>query len=211
MNSIERINDIEKVLYIIDMNNGFVNFGNMANSNYNSLVPEQLRTIEKIRKEKGLVSFILEGHQEDATEFLTYPKHCILGTKEAELIPELIGEQNNPNTRTYYKNSINGMLNSNLQNDIRNLKNLREIIIEGVCADLCVMDFARTLARFLDETNHEAKLFVVKSAIDTFDSPEHDRNKWMWISQEVMKQAGIDVVNNLSELNEREKILKLNR
>lgn len=34
-----------KALYTIDMNNGFVNFGAMANPNYNKLVPEQLRLL----------------------------------------------------------------------------------------------------------------------------------------------------------------------
>ena len=53
---------IQKALYIIDMNNGFVNFGPMANKAYNALVKEQLRMIEKIRRENGQVNFVLEGH-----------------------------------------------------------------------------------------------------------------------------------------------------
>ena len=50
--------EVEKALYIIDMNNGFVNFGAMANPKYNELVPEQLKLIEKVRKEKGIINFI---------------------------------------------------------------------------------------------------------------------------------------------------------
>ena len=80
--------EYQKALYMIDMNNGFVNFGAMANPEYNKLVPEQLRLIEKFRKEEELVNFILEGHDKDALEFKTYPKHCVLGTDEALLIPE---------------------------------------------------------------------------------------------------------------------------
>ena len=37
--------EVEKVLYNVDMNNGFVNFGPMANPKYNDLVPEQLALI----------------------------------------------------------------------------------------------------------------------------------------------------------------------
>ena len=138
--------NIRKALYMIDMNNGFVNFGNMANPKYNELVNEQLKLINKFRKENQLVNFVLEGHTTDSIEFDSYPSHCVLGTKEAELIPEFINEQNKENTRTYYKNSINGMLNRNLQDDIKNQDNLNEIVIGGVCADLCVMDFARTFS-----------------------------------------------------------------
>lgn len=199
----------EKAIYIVDMNNGFVNFGAMANPKYNELVPEQVKLVNKIRKENGLVNFILEGHNLDALEFKTYPKHCVLGTDEAKLIPELIKEQDKENTKTYYKNCINGMLNRDLQDDIKNLKKLREIIVAGVCTDLCVMDFARTYLRYLDQINKETKLFVVKNATDTFDAPGHNREEWTDIAYKVMAQAGAIVVDDINELEQKEKELKL--
>lgn len=201
--------NIRKVLYMIDMNNGFVNFGNMANPKYNELVNEQLKLINKFRKENQLVNFVLEGHTTDSIEFDSYPSHCVLGTKEAELIPEFIDEQNKENTRTYYKNSINGMLNRNLQDDIKSQDNLNEIVIGGVCADLCVMDFARTFSRYLDEINRRAKIFVVENTIDTYDSLEHNREEWMDIAKKVMTQAGIIMVPNIEELERKEKELGL--
>ena len=194
---------------MIDMNNGFVNFGNMANPKYNELVNEQLKLINKFRKENQLVNFVLEGHTTDSIEFDSYPSHCVLGTKEVELIPEFIDEQNKENTRTYYKNSINGMLNRNLQDDIKNQYNLNEIVIGGVCADLCVMDFARTFSRYLDEINRRAKIFVVENTIDTYDSLEHNREEWMDIAKKVMTQAGIIMVPNIEELERKEKELGL--
>lgn len=201
--------NIRKALYMIDMNNGFVNFGNMANPKYNELVNEQLKLINKFRKENQLVNFVLEGHTTDSIEFDSYPFHCVLGTKEAELIPEFIDEQNKENTRTYYKNSINGMLNRNLQDDIKNQDNLNEIVIGGVCADLCVMDFARTFSRYLDEINRRAKIFVVENTIDTYDSLDHNREEWMDIAKKVMTQAGIIMVSNIEELERKEKELGL--
>lgn len=205
------LEEVEKVLYNIDMNNGFINFGAMANPKYNELVPEQLKLIEKVRNEKGIINFILEGHDKDALEFKSYPEHCIIGTSEADLIPELINEQTKNNTYTFYKNCINGMMNLDVGEQIKKLKNLKEIIYTGVCADLCVMDFARTNARFLDQINKQVKLFVVKNTIDTFDAPGHNREEWMEIACKVMNQAGIEVVENISELEEREKILGLKR
>ena len=201
--------NIRKALYMIDMNNGFVNFGNMANPKYNELVNEQLKLVNKFRKENQLVNFVLEGHTTDSIEFDSYPSHCVLGTKEAELIPEFINEQNKENTRTYYKNSINGMLNRNLQDDIKSKDNLNEIVIGGVCADLCVMDFARTFSRYLDEINRRAKIFVVENTIDTYDSLEHNREEWMDIAKKVMTQAGIIMVPNIEELERKEKKLGL--
>lgn len=43
---------IQKALYIIDMNNGFVNFGPMANKAYNALVKEQ-RKLYNIKEKDG--------------------------------------------------------------------------------------------------------------------------------------------------------------
>lgn len=199
----------KKALFIVDMNNGFVNFGAMANPDYNNLVPEQLKLVDKFRKEDELVNFILEGHVEDAVEFLLYPKHCVLGTPEAELIPELLPEQTKENTNTYYKNSINGGLNLDLQLDLDDLRDLKEIVICGVCTDLCVMDFARTLARYLDEINLHVHIFLVAEACDTYEAPGHSRDEETQIAYHVMQTAGVEVVANLEELEKRERELGL--
>lgn len=205
----KNLNEMKKALYVIDMNNGFVNFGPMANTSYLNLVPEQQKLIEKFRSEKEQVNFVLEGHNENATEFKKYPSHCIKGTEEAELIPEFQNEILLPQTNVYEKNSTMGMFNQELQQDMKQMTNLQEAVFCGVCADLCVMDFARPYARFLDEINKEAVLFAVKSAIDTFDSPEHNREEWLNIAYKVMEQAGIITVENFEELEEYERKLGL--
>ena len=201
--------DVEflKALFVIDMNNGFVNFGPMANPKYNDLVPEQQALIEMFREEDELVNFILENHDKNALEFVSYPEHCVEGTEEAKLIPEFQDEENKDNTRTYYKNSINGMLNRTLQDDIKALERLKMIVLAGVCGDLCVMDFGRTLLRYLDEINHDLKVFVVKSCIDTFDAPGHNREEWLDIAYKVLEQAGAVVVEDVEDLKGKVKQL----
>ena len=196
-----------KALFMIDMNNGFVNFGPMANPKYNDLVPEQQALIEMFREEDELINFILENHDKNALEFVSYPEHCVEGTEEAKLIPEFQDEENKPNTRTYYKNSINGMLNRTLQDDIKALERLKMIVLAGVCGDLCVMDFGRTLLRYLDEINHDLKVFVVKSCIDTFDAPGHNREEWLEIAYKVLEQAGAIVVEDVEDLKGKVKQL----
>lgn len=197
----------EKALFMIDMNKGFVVKGAMANNEYLKLVPEQLKLIDKFRKENGLVNFILEGHTKDSLEFTKYPEHCVLGTDEAELIDEFMPEQNKDNTKTYYKNSINGMNNENLRKDIKDLKNLKEIVIAGVCTDLCVFDFTLALSRYLDELNEDVKIFVVKSCIDTFDAPGHNKEEWTNMSLKFLEQAGVIIANDFEDLENKEKVL----
>ena len=199
----------EKVYYNVDMNNGFVNFGAMANSEYKKLVPEQIKMFEKMLRDDGQINFVLEAHDKDAVEFKKYPAHCIAGTPEAEVIDEFKKFKNIPGVRVFGKNSINGIFNEGARKQITELKALREVIIEGVCADLCVMDFARSLARYLDEINKEAKIFVVRNAIDTYDAPGHNREEWLDIAEKVMTQAGIEYVNDIDELEEKEKQYRL--
>ena len=198
-----------KALFIVDMNNGFVNFGNMHNKEYNALVPEQLKLIDKFRKEEQLVNFIMEGHLEDAVEFLLYPEHCKANDAEAELIPQFKNEEEKENTNIYYKNSINGALNLDLQIDLEDWKDLKEIVIAGVCTDLCVLDFAKTLARLMEEINHNVHIFVVASAVSTFDAEGHNREEETEYAFEVMRKSGIEVVDDFDHLERREKELKL--
>ena len=83
------------------------------------------------------------------------------------------------------------------------MKNLEEAIFIGVCEDLCVMDFARTYSRYMDEINHKIKLYVVANAVDTFDAPNHNREEWKKIARMVMEQDGINYVKDYNELTKK--------
>lgn len=208
---VKKLKDYRKVLYNIDMVQGFVNFGPMKDSSYNDLVPEQLKIINEFRDENELVVFVGEGHDKNALEFKNYPEHCILGDPESDFIPEFQNQINLSNTKVYRKNCINGVLINQVREDIVEMKNLKEAIFVGVCEDLCVLDFARTYSRFLDQINKEVKLFVVANAVDTFDAPGHNREEWKKIARMVMEQAGIIYVDDYEQLKEKEKVLSLRK
>ena len=206
---IEKLNKYKRALYNIDMVEGFVNIGAMADKSYNLLVPEQIKLMDDFVKSGDSINMIGEGHFKDALEFESYPEHCVLGTKEAEFIPEFNKYLDLGDTRIYRKNSINGMLNDKLRSDIKSMEGLEEAVFCGVCEDLCVMDFVRTYARYMDEINKRVKLFVVGNAVDTFDAPGHNREEWKRIARMVMEQAGVVYVDSFEELKEKEKTLVL--
>lgn len=207
----KNLKEYRRALYNIDMVQGFVNFGAMSNSSYNNLVPEQLRIMQDFVKSGDSINLIAEGHSKDALEFERYPEHCILGTPEADFIPELNEFTQLPDTRIYRKNSINGILNDQLRSDIQKMSGLQEAVFMGVCEDLCVMDFVRTYARYLDEINKKVNLFVVGNTVDTFDAPGHSREEWKKIARMVIEQAGVTYVDNFKELKEKEQTLGLRR
>lgn len=205
----KKLEEFKKVVYNIDMVEGFVNIGPMSNKSYNLLVPIQKEIMDDIKEQDELITFIGEAHDEDTLEFEKYPVHCVKGTKESEFISDFKEYLEYVNTLIYRKNSINGMLNDNLRNDINKMINLKKVIFTGVCEDLCVMDFARTFSKYMDEINRDVKLFVVSSAVDTFESEIHNRKYWKEIAKAVMESAGITYVKDLEELKEREKLLNL--
>lgn len=205
----KNLEDFKRCVYNIDMVEGFVNIGAMSNKDYNLLVPAQKEIMDDIREDGELITFIGEAHEENAQEFKNYPKHCIEGTKEEDFISDFQEYLEYVNTLVYKKNSINGMLNLKLLADLKRMKNLREVIFTGVCEDLCVMDFARTYSRYMDEINRPVKMFVLENAVDTFDAENHNREHWRNIAREVMGSAGIQYVKDMEELKSEERKLKL--
>lgn len=216
---VKNLEDYRKALYNIDMVEGFVNFGAMANQAYNELVPEQMNIMDDFLEEGEAVNLIGEGHNKEAVEFDNYPEHCVLGTPEADFIPEIqdrVYVKNEkgilvPNVRVYRKNSINGMLNDQVREDIKKMTNLKMAVFNGVCEDLCVMDFVRTYARYVNELNRRVNLYVVANTVDTFDAPGHNREEWKKIARMVMEQAGVKYVENYEELKDEEKKLGLRK
>ena len=49
-------------------------------------------------------------------------------------------------------------------------------------------------------------MFVVKSCIDTFNAPGHNRREWLDIAYKVLAQAGAIIVDDVSELEEKERV-----
>ena len=69
--------------------------------------------------------------------------------------------------------------------------------------------FAKTLARLMEEINHNVHIFVVASAVSTFDAEGHNREEETEYAFEVMRKSGIEVVDDFDHLERREKELKL--
>lgn len=207
----KKLEDFERCIFNIDMVEGFVNIGPMSNKKYNLLVPAQKEIMDDIRENGELITFIGEAHSENASEFKNYPPHCEVGTKEAEFISDFNEYLGYVNTLIYRKNSINGMLNPKLLEDLKMMTNLKEVIFTGVCEGLCVMDFARTFARYMDELNRTVNMFVSSNAVDTFDAKYHNREHWKSVAKEVMESAGIKYVENFEELKKEEKKLNLRK
>ena len=87
---------------------------------------------EFLERKEG-IAFVKEAHNEDSIEFKTFPKHCVKGTSEAELVDEL--KPYEKDALVYLKNSTSAMFAKNFLRDIDEMINLRNVIITGCCTE----------------------------------------------------------------------------
>ena len=183
---------MKKLLLVIDMVNGFVKEGALADTYINNITPNMINLIEQYIKDGNDIISIQEGHNNNSKEFENFPMHCVIGTKEAELIDELLPYKDK--MKVIRKNSTCGFVTENFLNYIKqNENNLDEIVLTGCCTDLCVMNFAVPLKNYINEKDLNIKVVVYKNSVETYDTPTHNRDEYNEMAFKIMKQNGIEV------------------
>ncbi|OMO72953.1 Isochorismatase-like protein [Corchorus olitorius] len=178
--------DVKTGLVLVDVVNGFctVGAGNLApvqpNKQISDMVEESARLARLFCDKNWPVFAFLDTHHPDIPE-PPYPPHCINGTDEAKLVPELKWLENEPNATLRCKDCIDGFLGS-IDKDGSNMfvdwvKNnqIKAILVVGICTDICVLDFVcSTLSarnrRFLTPLED---VIVYSRACATYDLPVH--------------------------------------
>lgn len=184
---------MKKLLLVIDMVNGFVKEGALADKGINAITPNIIKLIEEYIKNNDDIISIQEGHSKQSKEFENFPEHCILGTEEAELISELWPYKEN--MKVIRKNSTCGFVTKEFMEYIeKNRNQLEEIVLTGCCTDLCIMNFAIPLKTYINEYNLNIKVKIFKNAVETYDLPIHNRQEYNEIAFKIMKQNGIEIL-----------------
>ncbi len=171
-------------LVIVDEVNGFasVGAGNLAppapNEQVSTMVSETDRIAKEFTKHNWPILAFLDTHEPGKAE-PPYPPHCEAGTGEEELVPELKWLERDPNTYLVRKDCINGFVGSidrsgnNLFVDWVNENEITDLVVVGICTDICVMDFVLTS---LSARNHGmmaslANIHVYDKGCSTYDLP----------------------------------------
>lgn len=189
----KKLEEIKRLLIVVDMVNGFVKEGALADPYIEHIIPKIERLVQTfIQDETSEVAFIKDAHHSDSREFTKFPIHCLDGTIESELVDELKPYEGD---LTYKKNSRSFMFAKGFMSDLERMKALREIVITGCCTDLCDLDGALPLINYLDELDKNIEVIVPVDAVETYDAPGHEREEYKRIALTLMKQEGIKVVN----------------
>ena len=198
----KRLEDVESLLVVVDVINGFINEGNMKDSYIRHIIPgiEEL-VKEYISNPKSEVFYIRDSHKVDSMEFKKFPLHCLEGTSESEMVEELVAYQDR--VRAYFKNSTSAMFAKGLMTDLDKMNKLKQVVVVGCCSDICIINFALPLINYFDEDNKSVEIVVREDLIETYDASYHSREEYNDISIKLLKQAGIKVEKGKVKKNGR--------
>ena len=181
-------NEVENLVVVIDMVNGFVKEGALAAPSIQKIIPRIKEILEENEKdEKGLNVIVRDTHPKDAIEFKTFGAHCVEGTDEVELVDEL--KPFEEKAVDFPKNSTNFMLADGVIPFLENCYKLKRIAFVGCLSEVCVKNAAITARNYFDQVNRDVEVGVYADAIDTFNAPGH-------VAEEVTERALADMEAN---------------
>lgn len=183
---------MKNLLVVVDMLDGFLNKGNLADKKMKKIVPNVVSLIENAKMFNFSIIAFKDVHNENDEEFKTYPPHCIKGTKECDLIPEL--KKFEKDMTIIEKNTTNGFNTAKFKSMI--YKNFYDnIVVCGCCTDICVYNFVKSLNEYIKKFNIKTNIMVAKNAVDTFDMENHSatdvNNRYLFI----MEKMGIKMLD----------------
>ena len=189
--------DDRSLLVVVDMINGFIHTGALADSKIDQITPAVLDTVKNYLNWNFPVLAFRDCHNENAMEFSSFPPHCLKNSEESELIDEL-----KPFADQFIildKNSTNGFVQPDFLEVFQQMTNLRSVMIVGCCTDICVLQFALSLKGYINQNNLGIEVIVPRNQVATFDAENHSAEDYGHWALKLMANAGIHVVGGKEE------------
>lgn len=194
MSKIKNLKVYKGMLIVVDMVNGFVREGVLHDEKIADVIPRQLELIKEAKHRGDLIVFVKDTHDEDAIEFKRFgnTKHCVRGTREAELVDEFRELEKEDDTISIEKNSTSYMEAEEFRNLIGDMTNLERVDVVGCCTDICDFNGTMGLANYFDQHNRDVSINVHTDAVATY--AEDARKNYVDAAYLLMEQQGIQLV-----------------
>jgi nicotinamidase/pyrazinamidase len=163
----------ERVLVVTDVQEGFTRSGNLASPEMTEAIPRVRRIVEAEMSRGTPLIFTKDSHVPDDLEFRIFPPHCVVGTEEHALVPEL-REFEGRAEAVIEKRRYSAFFETEMESVLKRL-DPNEVHIIGFCTDICVL---HTTA---DLRNRDFAVVVRRDGVETFNAPGHDNeevNRW---------------------------------
>jgi nicotinamidase-related amidase len=158
-----------RAIIVIDMLVGFCRHGHLFSPRYDPVVPRLRDHLAEAEAEGVPVVFLVDTHAPDDPEFAMFPSHCVEGSGEDEVVPEL--KEFADRGSVVRKHTFSGFRGTELDAVLRRLAP-EAIEVAGVCTDICV------LHTVYDLRVRGYEVVVHKDLVETFDAPGHDAGEF---------------------------------
>jgi len=153
-----------RVILVSDMLRGFLEEGYplYCGVNARTIIPNVRKLLERELQHDSKIFYLCDHHSPDDLEFKMFPPHCIEGTAEAEIIPELSpypGE-------IIPKKTFSSFHNTTLDKKLDSLKP-ETLVVCGVCTHICV------LQAVIDARNRGYEVEIPVDCVASFDNRAH--------------------------------------
>ncbi len=151
---------------VVDMLKGFLQPGHnlYCGDVSRGIIPNVKKLLERQRDAGSRIFFICDNHDPNDLEFQIFPEHCVVGTEETEVIPEL--NEFILKGNIIPKNRYSGFFGTGLEEELRAFVPERVIVV-GVCTDICVLHTAA------DARNLDYPVEVFTDCVASFDEDAH--------------------------------------
>jgi len=151
---------------------GFCYEGPLSSSRVARIVPPNVELFQKAHA-AGVRHFVLpqDAHSPDAVEFGSYAPHCLVGTREAETVPELLALPFADEFAVIPKNSISSAIDTDLGGWLEAHPEVDAFIVTGDCTDICVYQLAMHLRTRANALGLQQRVVLPVNCVETFDMP----------------------------------------
>jgi nicotinamidase/pyrazinamidase len=155
-----------KAVIVVDMVRGFLEPGHnlYGGEACRSIIPATRAFLERERARGSLLVFLTDTHDPDDLEFRMFPPHCVRGTQEVEVIPELAHLVEG--AIVVPKRRYSGFFDTPLDVVLSD-RDVTEVAVVGVMTDICVL---HTTA---DLRNRDYETTIVTDCVASFDPAAH--------------------------------------
>ncbi len=153
-----------RAVLVVDMLHCFLERGHplYVGDRARRIIPNVKSLLERELSQGSKVFFLCDRHDPDDQEFRMFPPHCIAGTPEAEVIPELAEYAQEIIPKKRYSSFFNTPLGERL-NELKP----EALVILGVLSDICVL---HTVA---DARNRDYEVEVPLDCVASSDERRH--------------------------------------
>ena len=154
-------------LIVVDMQKGFMAPGGTlyCGDDARRIIQPICQLVLEAERQGDQIIFTQDTHTPNDPEFQMFPPHCIRGTEDWEIIPELADLAQKHTI--VEKHRYSAFFRTDLERLLTDFKP-QKITVVGNCTDICVM---HTVA---DARNRDYAVEVPRQAVASFDQEAHE-------------------------------------